>query len=245
MSDDVLQARASVDWAQSQLSGLQQRLDAWLDQNVSIDIVDLPPPATRNPLIAIEGQPLPLAFNVEVGAYINAVRSSLDILAVALVRRHNLKVEIRDVQFPISCDERAFVKNKFVTALPVGDQNVIKKIKPYGGNGGNAALWALHRVDIERKHRRLLNVEVKPKRLFIAGIADMPNIVSISDFPGWAPGPRQTIIGLMSKDEPVPYMEYFPIVAFNETGFAYRKPVVDIVSRLALVARSVIDQFGH
>jgi hypothetical protein len=76
MRDDVLEARASVDWAQGQLSGLQQRLDAWLHQNVSIDIVDLPPPATRNPLIAIEEQPLPLAFNVEVGAYINAVRSS-------------------------------------------------------------------------------------------------------------------------------------------------------------------------
>jgi hypothetical protein len=83
MRADLLEAQASVDWAVEQLLPFHQRLEA----NVVIEIRDVPPPATHNPIVAVERELLPISFSVEAGAYINAIRSSLDILAMALVRR--------------------------------------------------------------------------------------------------------------------------------------------------------------
>jgi hypothetical protein len=81
MSGDLVEAQASVDWTFDQLQPFDQRLEAWLEANVVIEVRDLPPPATHNPIVALEKELLPIAFSVEAGAYINAIRSSLDILA--------------------------------------------------------------------------------------------------------------------------------------------------------------------
>ena len=91
MRADLLEAQASADWVWGQLPLLDQRVEAWLAANVTIEIRDVPPPATHNPIVALEREILPIAFSVEVGAYINAIRSSLDILAMALVRRHGCR----------------------------------------------------------------------------------------------------------------------------------------------------------
>lgn len=46
------------------------------------------PDTPNDMVVAVEKEPLPLSFNVEVGAYINAIRSSLDILATAMALYH-------------------------------------------------------------------------------------------------------------------------------------------------------------
>ena len=40
-------------------------------------------------------------------------------------------------------------------------------LQPY--QGGNSALWALHHLDIVRKHRRLLNARLRPIHMSIQG----------------------------------------------------------------------------
>jgi hypothetical protein len=159
MRADLLEAQGSVDWVWGQLPLLSQRLEAWLEANVTIEIRDVPPPATHNPVVAIEKEILPIAFSVEAGAYINAMRSSLDILAMALVRRHGLPIEEHRVYFPIADSEEALIKKggaPLLQQLPEEDRVKLFSLKPY--RKGNAALWALHHLDIVRKHRRLLDV---------------------------------------------------------------------------------------
>src|SRR5438270_110406 len=154
MRADLFEAQASVDWVWGQLPLLNQRLEAWLEANVTIEIRDVPPPGTHNPVVAFEKEILPIAFSVEAGAYINATRSSLDILAMALVRRHGLLIEERRVYFPITESEEAFLKKggaPLLQQLPEEDRAKLFSLKPY--RGGNAALWALHHLDIVRKHR--------------------------------------------------------------------------------------------
>jgi hypothetical protein len=97
-----LGCRSHNDWPQAQFLNLGERLEGWLKRNVYIDIEELPPPAEYDPIVAVERELLPLAFNVEVGAYINAIRSSLDILATALVRRHGIEINPEKVQFPVA-----------------------------------------------------------------------------------------------------------------------------------------------
>jgi hypothetical protein len=134
MRPDLLEAQASVDWPFSQLPDLAKRINAWLDRSVRVEIRETPSPATENAIVAVEKEWLPLSFNVEVGAYINAVRSSLDILAMALVRRHNIEIREDRVLFPIASSESAFQNRSWagrqlLEALPPQDRDTIEAFK--------------------------------------------------------------------------------------------------------------------
>jgi hypothetical protein len=170
MRADLLEARASIDWALEQLLPFHQRLETWLKSHVTIEIRDVPPPATHNPIVAVERELLPIAFSVEAGAYINTIRSSLDILAMALVRRHGLQIAEQQVYFPVAEDEQALQRNGgplLLKQLPAEERTKLLALKPY--REGDSALWALHRLDIMRKRRRLLDVQIRPIHLSLNG----------------------------------------------------------------------------
>ena len=90
MRDDLLSAQACVDWAVSHFPPLEKRLQEWVDANVEAHIKELEVSSPNDLIVATEKEPLPLAFNVEVGAYVNVLRSSLDIVATALAYRHSM-----------------------------------------------------------------------------------------------------------------------------------------------------------
>ena len=128
--------------------------------------------ATHNLIIGVEKELLPLSFHVEVGAYINVIRSSLDILAMALVRRHNLTISEDRVYFPIARSEIEFTDKKWkgrklLDALPTKERELIEALKPF--QGGSHAIWTLHHLDIVRKHRQLLSVALRPISIVLMG----------------------------------------------------------------------------
>ena len=81
MRDDLQHAQASVDWAESNFPLLKKKLDAWLRDNVHLAIREQPANVPNNVVVVAEKEPFPLAFQVEAGICLNAIRSSLDILA--------------------------------------------------------------------------------------------------------------------------------------------------------------------
>ena len=110
---DLADAQASVSWAFAQLSPLARRLDAWLDRSVVVELRDPGPQTTHNLIIGVEKELLPLFFNVEVGMYLNAIRSSLDILGDdprAAPRFANRKEE--QIYFPIAFRDEANFQDK-------------------------------------------------------------------------------------------------------------------------------------
>ena len=74
MRDDLLSAQASVDWAVANLPAFRARLNAWLNANIYVSVKELPTDTPNNVILAMEKEPLPLSFNVEAGAYINATK---------------------------------------------------------------------------------------------------------------------------------------------------------------------------
>jgi hypothetical protein len=82
MRDDLLHAQASVDWAETNLPLFKKRLDAWLRENVDVNIRELPPDVPNDIVVIAAKDPFPLGFQVEAGVYLNAIRSSLDIFVV-------------------------------------------------------------------------------------------------------------------------------------------------------------------
>jgi hypothetical protein len=79
--EDLLDAQASIDWAVAHFESFNQRLNLWRHENTEITVVDPGPHIPYKELLAGQKAPLPRFFNVEAGAYINSIRSSLDILA--------------------------------------------------------------------------------------------------------------------------------------------------------------------
>jgi hypothetical protein len=246
MRDDLLDAQASVDWAVSNFPAFQERVDSWLRINVNICIEDVPPPATHNPIVAIEKAPLALAFNVEMGAYINAIRSSLDILATSLAKHYPCRIsKPESVYFPIAKSDIAFANgnykgSEFVNGLPPRERSIIESLKPY--DGGNPMLWSLHHLDIMRKHRRLIDVDIRPLRFSIVGHEPHTgDFIPVAI--GWMRANEKTVLGLIRKGSPDYNMKFIPHVAINESGIVERKPIIAALGYFAGYVTFVIKLF--
>jgi len=242
MRADLLEAQGNVDWAQAQLLPLHQRLESWLESNVTIEVRDVSPPATHNPIVAVERELLPISFSIEAGSYINTIRSSLDILAMALVKRHNLQIPEDKVYFPIAEDERALLRGggaPLLKRLPTEDRAKLLALKPY--REGNPALWALHRLDVMRKHRRLLDVQIRPIHLSMSGSLKPGDFEPLHGEPFQAGA--ETVIGLLRKGAPDSAMQSRFYVAISEPGMIKTRPVLATLTYLADAASAAIKLF--
>lgn len=241
MRDDLLDAQASVDWAVSQLPSFVQRIEAWLRDNVYFRVEKTEPPITHSVLIASQKDRFPLTFNVEFGAYINAIRSSLDILATALaIRRGACRPD--KAYFPVARSAAAFAAGSYkghelVKGLPDTERVVIESLKPY--KGGNETLCTLHDLDIVRKHRRLIDVQASPASMTIKGSDAALRQVIPTGFGTVRPN-EETILCFLWNRAANYNIKVAPHVAINEVGSAGRKPVIADLNEFASLAHAII-----
>jgi hypothetical protein len=244
MQSDLFHAQASVDWAVAQFPAFQARLDAWLNANVHASIKELPPGVPNNLIVAAEKEPLPLVFQVEAGAYINAIRSSLDILAATLAQRH-CPTLVDDAYFPVVASAEIFAArrykgHKFIKALPSTERLIIETLKPY--KGGNELLYALHLLDIVRKHQRLLSVQIHPAKFSIMGWGMGQHFEPLS-IPWLRSGNDETVLGLLAKGAPQPQMKLAMQVALDETTYLPGMNIIRALNEFATLANSIIRKF--
>jgi hypothetical protein len=160
MNADLLDAQAAWQWADTQIPLLQQGFLDWVKAN-PYRIVHEPDADSGGNAAVVYDQPFPLMFNVWVGLIINAFRSSLDLIAAALARRNGKNPNGPKFHFPIYRDiaayndpDRGIESKKWLSDR---ERAAIKAFKPYGG--GDEALWPLHRLDVLRKHQRLITAK--------------------------------------------------------------------------------------
>lgn len=94
-------------------------------------------------------------ISLMIGDAVHNLRSSLDHLAVALVRDAGA-VPTKSTYFPISDSPDKFVATApgQVKGISDTDKKIIKGLKPY--LGGEDRFWGLHRMDITDKHDLIL-----------------------------------------------------------------------------------------
>lgn len=251
MRDDLLHAQASVDWAEANLPLFKKRLDAWLNENVYVAVREQPPNVPNNVVVIAEKEPFPLAFHVEAGVYVNAIRSSLDILASTLAERH-CQALIDDAYFPVAGSEAIFLAgkgykgDKFVKALPAKERGIIESLKPHRGQGGNRTLCILHDLDILRKHVRLLSVEVSPRTFIVSAWGNAINAFTPVSAGYVRTGPDETTIGLIAKNATEqPRIKVTPQVSFSEAAHLPRREVTTALHELATFAKAIIRDFDY
>jgi hypothetical protein len=155
MRDDLLDACAAIEWAESQLDCLRARGKRWFEEAPYLASTEEDPQTGNKVLQVNPSEPLPRLINAEVGAIINSIRTSLDLLATALAQRHCQRL-ITDAYFPI-CETEAEWQgrgHKRIKRLSAADQATIKDLQPC--YGGDKLLIAVNRLDNVRKHQRLL-----------------------------------------------------------------------------------------
>lgn len=114
----------------------------------------------------------------------------------------------------------------------------MKSLKPYGG--GNDALWALHQLDILRKHRRLLNVDSRAATLSVRFKgAPGERYIPIAAYVG-ANG--ETALGFLPKAACNAQFQIAPFIVIQEAAFGTR-PVIDALRIFIRLARGIIAKF--
>jgi hypothetical protein len=160
MRDDLLDAKSAVDWADAQIPLFQQELNSWQKCYPYSVVEERDLESGDRLVVALQEEAFPLTFNAWVGATLNSLRSSLDLLAAALAARND-KATKRNQYFPLFrslChmnDPAKGIDNADRKEwLSQHERDVIKALKPY--KGGDETLWPLHQLDILRKHERLI-----------------------------------------------------------------------------------------
>jgi hypothetical protein len=244
MRDDLLDAQACVDWAVSNLPALEKRCAAWLDANLTLEIEDPDPNVPNNVVVAVAKEPLPRSLNVEVGAYLNVLRSALDILATALAYRFAMPRPDK-AYFPVVESAAKFAASdykghEFVKGLPDRERGIIEDLKPY--KTGNRPLWALHQLDIMRKHKKLAAAMIHPGRFSIMGWGKIEDYFTMIAT-GWIAVQNKTVLGLLAKDAPKPNFKFTGYISFDETALIGRMPVVQALHQFASMVEAIIKSF--
>jgi hypothetical protein len=245
MRDDLLDAKASVDWAVAQFDSLKRRLISWRE-NAPYSIVHETDPQTGEKIARLRDTKMPdPLINAEVGAIINSIRSSLDILITSVAARPT-GVAPKDAHFPIARDHAEWLSggykgHKVIQGLPKAAHTIIEKLEPW--RGGNHFLVALHDLDNTRKHRRLIAVSPSIHVVMIQSVtisADKPSIrfdLNIRRFE------NDTIIARSAPGTKHSNPEISFDVTINEAGPVSGEHVISALDKFAGLADSIIRRF--
>jgi hypothetical protein len=242
MRDDLLDAQAVVDWAVSDLPILQERIRRWRNDTPYRLIGDLDTEPGKKLIRLADVKPVPDIISAEAGVIVHAIRSSLDLLAVALAER-NGAVDPTDVYFPIWKDAPAFNDPANRTAekikrLSAADQAAIKNLKPY--EGGHNHIAALHKLDLTRKHRRLIGAFIAPSAILVSGEAARRGVTFQFRWQGFQ---DNAIIAVGPAHASESHITIDPEIRFAEPRIVSRKPLIEVLDDFVSLARSIIAMF--
>jgi hypothetical protein len=242
MRDDLLEAYAACSWAGSQLPLLKKRIDDWIARPAYEVVEELRPEIGKKFFkLKIDRRIGDSLINAEVGVIINSLRSSLDLLASALAIR-NGKRPCRDHHFPIYLSLDDFIKPKNATKrkkwLSDKQMMTIEKLKPY--KGGDNELFALHHLDIARKHVRLIRFQTVPKTFILDPDAYAQGFEFATAIPGLSDG---AVIGWTDIDA-VKYNFHLMIdITFDEPDILPSAPIFETLRRFYGMVDGIIQHF--
>jgi len=241
MRADLQDAYGAIDWTNSQLPLIEQEIESWR-RLPPYEIVAEDDPAIGKKLLRLRiTRQLPPTLNAAVGACINSLRTSLDLLASALAIR-NGKRPSSSRHFPFAQTAADFMDPDTVSKrkkwLTSADLARIEAAKPY--RGGDDFLYALHQLDILRKHERLMRMEVFLTQLSMDQAAADQGFERVFPWPSFE---ENALIGRTSLDATSHDLQLEISVLFNETSFFPAQPVIPLLRQLRGTAHSVVQRF--
>ena len=243
MRDDLLDAQAAVDWSIAQFDSLKRRLISWREEP-PYSFREEPHPEIGKKRIHLANtiQPSPI-INAEVGAIINSLRSSLDVLVNTLAKRAG-HTDPKDTHFPICRSKDDFfigkhAGRKAIKRLSKADQALIENLEPWDG-GNNPSLVALHNLDITRKHRRLIEITPVPGTIMIPTDSVKAGLRFNSMWDGFKDDAIVAWTGIGTDHSQI---QIAFDITLNEAGSVAGKSIVTALNDFACLANSIIKLF--
>lgn len=185
MRRDLTDALTPVIWAEAQIPILQQRIAEWQRKDPYEVVAEADPVDSNWELVvAYLRKPLDPVIDGDVGSIMNSVRTALDLLMFAVITNNGKKTN-ENQHFPISSGAVDFGKRmatfetkKWITAAEAA---AITRLKPY--KGGHHFLYAIHHLDIKRKHETLLSIfpNISQATITAFGVGIEPGLRYLND----------------------------------------------------------------
>lgn len=241
MRDDLLEARAVIHWAESDLPNLQGRIDDWKNGTPHRVFRDVNSQPGQHLFRLRDVKPIPLVLCAHAGMIIHGIRSSLDLLAVALAER-NSHPSPENVYFSISQSEIAFRAPKGglkqIKGLAASDIAIIESLKPW--KGGNDLLFELHSLDKKRKHRHLLSAFAVPDMIIVDPISHSGGLKFTPLWPGFY---EDAVIAQIPADAAQGDFYLTLEIRLAEPGTTSTVGVIKALYDFASLAKSIIERF--
>jgi hypothetical protein len=239
MHDDLLDAYASIEWAESQLDTLRARIGAWLNDSPDVVRTDKNPQTGEEVWQIDPRERVPRLINAEAGAIINGVRSSLDLLATTLAQRHCKRL-IKEAYFPICGDVREWDGRglKRIKRLSATDQATIKDLQPCFG--GDNLLLALNQLDNIRKHQRLISFFSHSVGMSVYKVGSLPSEL---DAIYRTQAPENGYVLARNVSDPDYQIQVRVEITFSDIQVVAGRPVEPTLWQFAGLARSIIKLF--
>ena len=153
-SDELIGARLKVDRAKQHVLDLHSDIRIFLDSDPYTILVENDAKTGDEVYrVQVNANP-PLDWGVRLGEILHNLRSALDLLAWQLVVEGQAAPTSKTA-FPISNTAKQFRSRGLRKVKGASDRSIrlVEALKPY--QGGNDALWWLHKLSIEDKHHLL------------------------------------------------------------------------------------------
>jgi hypothetical protein len=245
--------------AKSHIGDLVAAIERFYETDPYDGLMQDNPETERREFTVTRADPLPDELTVISGDAVHNLRSALDHLIWQLILANGREPNEK-AAFPIWGSESKFKSGRPGYAKGVSKQalDLLYGLKPY--EGGNDALWRIHKLDIVDKHRLLLTVAMRYESV----ILDLGAIINGSfdaaglDDPGSPfpsmpvainPAEKTTIkVGRVLYSAPLGDEAHDDVkanleVALNEPEVPINEPVVKTLYELAGFVGEVIDLF--
>jgi hypothetical protein len=149
--------KLKVKWAKRHISELER----FIGEHVRRDVYGLTVKKSVQPgqdqIVVTASGELPTELPAFIGDVVHNLRSALDLMACALVGLNDQST--KSVYFPFAVDAddlEVSIKSRNIDRAGPDVVEIIRSLKPY--TAGNAALRAIHDMDIEDKHKMLVPI---------------------------------------------------------------------------------------
>lgn len=220
---------------------LQKQIEGWTDRHPYSFIAEDHPEMGKKLIKLRVDWKIPNLINAGVGAIIGSLRSSLDLLASALATRNGVQPNA-DCHFPLYASLQDFIDPlnaaKRKKWLRESERIGLERLRPY--RGGDDQLFALHHLDITRKHMRLIKVDSALAMVSVSAAARAQGLEFPAQWPGFKDGAvvAWTNINATECDFQITHN-----IAFSESDTALRGPVLPALRDLAKLAWFVVSNF--
>ncbi|MGO9336089.1 MAG: hypothetical protein ACLPY1_01140 [Terracidiphilus sp.] len=202
-----------LDWAEQHLNKLNSALRVFHDTHPVSTLTKIDPETGELTYYVREVPPIPSHIPLIAGDVLYSLRGALDYLACGIV-----PVVSKDTKFPIAHSAEAYESSlgKVVDGIQQEALESLSKIKPY--QGGNQALWTLHKLNNIDKHRLLLAVStINPMHDLTPEEMAIQEPLGPKDFAVTFPTGARGIVRFAKKGLPVPLYAGQKLLAVPDT----------------------------